>query len=47
MTAIIIRLRRLRHTNTWIYGTMLVSACLSLTASKRSSIEDWPIALRD
>jgi len=27
------RLRALRHSNGWIFGTMLVSACLSLTAS--------------
>lgn len=33
MTAILGRLRTARHSNAWIYGTMLFSACLSLTAS--------------
>jgi uncharacterized membrane protein len=29
----LVRLRRLRHSTGWIYGTMLFSACLSLLAS--------------
>jgi len=29
----LVRLRRLRHSSGWIYGTMLFSACLSLLAS--------------
>jgi uncharacterized membrane protein len=33
------RLRRLRHANAWIYGTMLISACLSLTAAFVLSID--------
>jgi uncharacterized membrane protein len=33
------RLRGLRHTNGWIFGTMLFSACLSLTASFVLSID--------
>jgi uncharacterized membrane protein len=32
-------LRGLRHTNAWIYGTMLVSAALSLTASFVLSVD--------
>jgi uncharacterized membrane protein len=33
------RLRRLRHSNGWIFGTMLLSACLSLAASLVLSID--------
>jgi uncharacterized membrane protein len=33
------RLRMVRHSNAWIYGTMLVSACLSLLASFVLSID--------
>jgi uncharacterized membrane protein len=33
------RLRGLRHANNWIFGTMLFSACLSLTASFVLSID--------
>jgi uncharacterized membrane protein len=33
------RVRRLRHANAWIYGTMLLSACLSLLASFVLSID--------
>jgi uncharacterized membrane protein len=36
--------RRLRHTNGWIYGTMLVSACLSLTASFVLSVDALTLA---
>src|SRR5262245_25423203 len=39
MAELITRLRSLRHTNTWMYGTMLVSACLSLTASFVLSVD--------
>ncbi len=31
--ATLVRLRALRHTNGWIFGTMLASACVSLIAS--------------
>jgi uncharacterized membrane protein len=33
MADVLVRLRGLRHSNRWIFGTMLFSACLSLTAS--------------
>jgi uncharacterized membrane protein len=33
MADTLVRLRRLRHSSGWIYGTMLFSACLSLLAS--------------
>ena len=33
MADVLVRLRGLRHSNRWIFGTMLLSACLSLTAS--------------
>jgi uncharacterized membrane protein len=39
MTAILARLRTVRHSNAWIYGTMLFSACLSLTASFVLSVD--------
>ena len=39
MTELLARLHGLRHTNAWIYGTMLVSAGLSLTASFVLSID--------
>ena len=44
MLAQLRRLRRLRHTNGWIYGTMLVSACLSLTASLVLSVDAVTLA---
>lgn len=39
MGSLIARLRGLRHANAWIYGTMLVSACLSLIASFVLSVD--------
>ena len=39
MAELLTRLRGLRHANAWIYGTMLVSAGLSLTASFVLSID--------
>jgi uncharacterized membrane protein len=39
MTATLTRVRGLRHTNGWIFGTMLVSACLSLIASFVLSVD--------
>jgi uncharacterized membrane protein len=39
VAALLTRVRGLRHANAWIYGTMLVSACLSLTASFVLSID--------
>ena len=33
------RLRELRHADSWIFGTMLFSACLSLTASFVLSVD--------
>lgn len=36
---VLARLRDLRHANAWIYGTMLVSACLSLIASFVLSVD--------
>ncbi|WP_433221544.1 vitamin K epoxide reductase family protein [Dactylosporangium sp. CS-047395] len=38
-TGLLERLRRLRHRNGWIYGTMLVSAVLSLIASFVLSVD--------
>lgn len=38
-TTVLPRLHALRHSNAWIFGTMLVSACLSLTASFVLSID--------
>jgi uncharacterized membrane protein len=37
--ALLARLRGLRHADAWIYGTMLVSACLSLLASFVLSVD--------
>lgn len=39
MADLLTRARELRRTNGWIFGTMLVSACLSLTASFVLSID--------
>ncbi len=39
MATLLTRLRGARHANAWIYGTMLVSAALSLTASFVLSID--------
>ncbi len=39
MADLLTRLQGLRRTNSWIFGTMLVSACLSLTASLVLSID--------
>lgn len=39
MTAMLTRVRRVRHSDAWVYGTMLFSACLSLTASFVLSID--------
>ncbi|AQZ63140.1 vitamin K epoxide reductase [[Actinomadura] parvosata subsp. kistnae] len=39
MTTVLPRLHALRHSNAWIFGTMLFSACLSLTASFVLSID--------
>ncbi|MFY1699863.1 MULTISPECIES: vitamin K epoxide reductase family protein [unclassified Solwaraspora] len=39
MTAPLTRLRAVRHSNGWIYGTMLFSACLSLLASFVLSVD--------
>jgi uncharacterized membrane protein len=39
MGRLLARLRNLRHANAWIYGTMLISACLSLIASFVLSVD--------
>jgi uncharacterized membrane protein len=39
VTQLAARARRLRHSNEWIFGTMLFSACLSLLASFVLSID--------
>ncbi|GAA1004516.1 hypothetical protein Aple_071700 [Acrocarpospora pleiomorpha] len=39
MTTVLPRLHALRHSDAWIFGTMLLSACLSLTASFVLSID--------
>lgn len=39
MTGLVGRLRRIRHTNGWIFGAMLLSACLSLIASFVLSVD--------
>ncbi|GAA3210360.1 vitamin K epoxide reductase family protein [Nonomuraea helvata] len=39
VTTVLPRLHALRHSNAWIFGTMLFSACLSLTASFVLSID--------
>jgi uncharacterized membrane protein len=44
MADLLIRIRRVRHANAWIFGTMLVSACLSLTASFVLSIDALRLA---
>ena len=44
MADLLLRVRRLRHANAWIYGTMLFSACLSLTASFVLSVDAMRLA---
>ena len=44
MTDVLTRWHRLRHANAWIYGTMLVSACLSLIASFVLSVDALALA---
>lgn len=39
MADVLVRLRGLRHSNAWIFGTMLFSACLSLIASLVLSVD--------
>ncbi len=39
MTDLLGRMHRIRHANAWLFGTMLVSSCLSLFASFVLSIE--------
>jgi len=39
MTEILATLNRIRHANSWIFGTMLVSSCLSLIASFVLSVD--------
>jgi uncharacterized membrane protein len=39
MTAMLTRVRAIRHSDAWIYGTMLFSACLSLIASFVLSVD--------
>lgn len=44
MTDVLTRWHRLRHANAWIFGTMLVSACLSLIASFVLSVDALALA---
>jgi uncharacterized membrane protein len=44
MTETLSRLRTLRHSNAWIFGTMLLSACLSLIASFVLSVDALKLA---
>jgi uncharacterized membrane protein len=44
VTDVLTRWHRLRHANAWIYGTMLVSACLSLIASFVLSVDALALA---
>ncbi|GGN98399.1 membrane protein [Actinoplanes lobatus] len=44
MTTLLTRARAIRHSNTWIYSTMLFSALLSLTASLVLSIDAVELA---
>jgi uncharacterized membrane protein len=44
VTDLLERVRRIRHGNRWIYGTMLVSALVSLTASLVLSIDAVALA---
>lgn len=44
MAALLTRLHDLRHSNAWIFGTMLVSGCLSLIASFVLSIDAVKLA---
>jgi uncharacterized membrane protein len=44
MTDLLGRVHRLRHANGWIFGTMLVSACLSLIASFVLSVDALALA---
>ncbi|GII04342.1 vitamin K epoxide reductase family protein [Planobispora takensis] len=44
MTTVLARLHGIRHTDGWIFGTMLLSACLSLTASFVLSVDALRLA---
>jgi uncharacterized membrane protein len=44
VTDVLTRWHRLRHANAWIFGTMLVSACLSLIASFVLSVDALALA---
>lgn len=44
MTQTLARLHGVRHSNAWIFGTMLFSAGLSLTASFVLSVDAWRLA---
>jgi uncharacterized membrane protein len=44
VTTVLARLHGIRHTGGWIFGTMLLSACLSLTASFVLSIDALRLA---
>src|SRR5262245_20128105 len=44
MTDLLARVHRVRHANGWIFGTMLVSACLSLIASFVLSVDALALA---
>ena len=44
MTDLLGHVHRLRHSNAWIFGTMLVSACLSLIASFVLSVDALTLA---
>ncbi|MEU5942574.1 vitamin K epoxide reductase family protein [Micromonospora sp. NPDC047548] len=44
MTGLVGRLHRIRHANSWIFGTMLFSSCLSLLASFVLSVDAITLA---
>ncbi|GIE80583.1 membrane protein [Actinoplanes philippinensis] len=44
MTDLLVRARQVRHSDAWIYGTMLVSALISLTASLVLSVDAVELA---
>jgi uncharacterized membrane protein len=44
MPGVATRLNRVRHSNTWIFGTMLLSSCLSLVASFVLSVDALKLA---
>lgn len=44
MSGVAARLNRVRHSDTWIFGTMLVSSCLSLVASFVLSVDALTLA---